>query len=48
MFKRPLIETTLDRNDIRSIQHLIKMTIDKKKIYFCMFLRLNNLFVAVH
>ena len=24
------------------------MTVDKKKIYFCMFLRLNNLFVAVN
>ena len=24
------------------------MTVDKKKIYFCMFLRLNNLFVTVN
>ena len=30
------------------LRHSIKMTVDKKKMYFCIFLRLNNYIVTVN
>ena len=45
---RQFIKTTCDRNGIQSKRQLIEMTVDKKKVYFCMFLQSNYLFVTVN